>query len=165
MIYIMTENILITSYKNPDLDGTACTFAYTEYLQKNGKNVVAAVFGTPSREAQFVFKTFKILPLKNAEKIIGKVKDIILVEASDTSGISWKIDPTKVIEIIDHRKIHEAHKFFNAKTQIELVGSAATLIAEKFHNNKTTITSESASLLYSAIISNTINFQAKVTTK
>ncbi len=156
--------ILVTGYENSDLDGTACTFAYAEFLQKTGKNASAAVFGKPHREAQFVLKKFSITSLKNAEKIINNVDGIILVDASDLRGISEKINPEKVIEIIDHRKIHEAHRFPNAKVQVELVGSAATLIAEKFHTKNIPISKESAALLFSAIVSNTINFQANVTT-
>lgn len=157
--------LLVTPYKNPDLDGTACAFGYAEFLRNNGKNVVAAIFGKPHREAQFVLNKFIIPSFENAEKVVNNVDGIIIVDASDLRGLSDKIQPDKVVEIIDHRKIHEAHKFPNAKAQIELVGSAATLIAEKFYNNKTTISPESSALLFSAIISNTINFQANVTTE
>ena len=157
--------LLVTPYKNPDLDGTACAFGYAEFLRKNGKDVVAAVFGKPHREAQFVIDKFNIPALENAEEVVNNVGGIIIVDASDLRGLSDKIQPEKVVEIIDHRKIHEAEKFPNAKAQIELVGSAATLIAEKFYNNKTTISPESAELLFSAIVSNTINFQANVTTE
>jgi manganese-dependent inorganic pyrophosphatase len=163
----MTNNnkILITPSKNPDLDGTACAFGYAEFLHKNGKNAVTAIFGSPHREAKFVLKKFNIHGFKDAEKIINEIEEIIIVDASDLRGLSDRIDPQKVIEVIDHRKINEAHEFPNAMVQIELVGSAATLIAEKFYNNKTTISKESAALLFSAIVSNTINFQANVTTK
>jgi len=157
--------LLVTSYKNPDLDGTACAFSYAEFLRKSGKDVVAAVFGKPHREAQFVLNKFNIPALENAEKVVNNVDGIIIVDASDLRGLSDRIQPEKVVEIIDHRKIHEANKFPNAKAQIELVGSAATLIAEKFYKNKTTISQESAALLFSAIVSNTINFQANVTTE
>ena len=157
--------LLVTPYKNPDLDGTACSFAYAEFLRKNGKDAVAAIFGKLHREAQFVLDKFNIRDLESAEKVVNNVDGIIIVDASDLRGLSDKIQPEKVIEIIDHRKIHEAHKFPNAKAQIELVGSAATLIAEKFFKNKTTISQESAELLFSAIVSNTINFQANVTTE
>jgi manganese-dependent inorganic pyrophosphatase len=49
--------------------------------------------------------------------------------------------------------------------QIELVGSASTLIAEKFIQNNTDISKESAILLCGAIISNTLNFKGGVTTE
>jgi manganese-dependent inorganic pyrophosphatase len=157
-------SILVTAYSNPDLDGTACAIAYAELLRKENKVAISALFGTPHREAQFVFETFNIPQPENAEKILPKNPDIILVDASDLRGISNKINPLKVIELIDHRKINEADGFPNAKIQIELVGSAATLIAEKFFNSNQGISSSSAALLYSAIISNTVNFQANVTT-
>lgn len=161
----MANKILVTPYKNPDLDGIACAFGYAEFLCKNNKNAVAGVFGNPHIEAQFVLDKFNIPALENAEKIVNSVDGIIIVDASDMRGLSDKIDPKKVIEIVDHRKVHEAHKFTNAKTQIELVGAAATLIAEKFYREGITISKEAAALLFSAIASNTINFQASVTTE
>jgi len=86
------------------------------------------------------------------------------VDASDLNGLEGKIAPEKVIEIIDHRKVHEADKFPNAKVQIEFVGAAATLVAEKFMQNNIAISKESAILIYGAIISNTLNFKGTVTT-
>lgn len=157
--------LLVTSYTNPDLDGVACTLGYAEFLQKNGKGSIAAIFGNPHREARFVLRKFNIPDLPDADKIIDEVDGIIIVDTSNLRSLSTKIDPQKVIEVIDHRKVHEAHEFPNAKIQIELVGSAATLIAEKFYNTNAPISMESAALLYSAIVSNTINFQAKVTTE
>ncbi len=160
----MTEQIYVTSYTTPDLDGTACTYGYAEFLNKIGKSAQGVVFGTIHRETQFVLHAFKIPPLLSAEKCITKKSAIILVDASDRRGISSSIQNEQVIEIIDHRKINEAHLFRNAKVQIELVGSAATLIAEKFFSEKIKPSKEAAALLYSAIISNTINFKASVTT-
>jgi len=157
--------LLVTPYKNPDLDGTACAFAYAEFLTKNNKNVIATVFGKPHREAQYVLNKFNIPNLKNGNHIIDHVDGIIIVDASDLGGLSDKVKPDKVVEIIDHRIINQANLFPNAKVQIELVGSAATLIAEKYFYSKITISQESSALLFSAIVSNTINFQANVTTK
>lgn len=155
---------LVTPYVDPDLDGTACAFAYSEFLRKTGEDAVAGVFGTPHREAGFVLREFRVPALEDGDKLIGSADKVILVDASDLRGISGKIDPKKVVEIVDHRKVNEAEMFPNAKVQIELVGSAATLIAERFHREKTDISVESAALLFSAIASNTINFQANVTT-
>ncbi len=159
---INSTKLLVTSYLDPDLDGFACSFAYAEFLRKNGKDAIAAIFGTPHREAEFVLNIFKIHSLQNAETL--NYENIILVDTSNLTEVSPKILPEKVIEIIDHRKLSELHKFPNATSQIELVGSAATLIAEKFYKTDTTISVESAELLFSAIVSNTINFKAGVTT-
>lgn len=158
------SRIIVTAYSNPDLDGTASAIAYAELLKKQSKNARVAFFGTPHREAQFVFKTFDIDKPAQAENILNQEDRLILVDASDLRGISNLIYPKQVIEIIDHRQVNQADKFPNAKIQIELVGSCATLIAEKFFKEKIIIATSSAALLYSAIISNTVNFQANVTT-
>ncbi len=31
-------NDIVTSYVDPDLDGTACMYAYSEFLRKTGRN-------------------------------------------------------------------------------------------------------------------------------
>jgi len=36
---------LVTSYPNADLDGVSSAYSYAEYLNKNGKNAVAGIFG------------------------------------------------------------------------------------------------------------------------
>lgn len=159
------NRVLVTSYLDPDLDGTACAFAYAEFLNKTSTPAVACIFGTLHREAQFVVDRFSISHFEDGVKLITPQSKIILGDASDLKGISKLIKPEQVIEVIDHRKVHEAHLFPNAKVQIELVGSAATLIAEKFKDQNVPISRESAALLYSAIISNTINFKAGVTTE
>ena len=51
------------------------------------------------------------------------------------------------------------------KVQIELIGAAATLIAEKFKNDKINISKESAILLYNGIISNTMNLKISMTSE
>lgn len=157
------KKILVTGYNTMDLDGSSCAFAYAELLRKQGNNATAGIFETLKKEAEFIFNKFNIPPLENASKFV-KNSDVILVDASDLK-ISNKIKLEQVIEIIDHRKFHEADKFPNAKIQIELVGAAATMVAEKFYNSKIEMSKESAILLYSAIVSNTINFQANVTTE
>lgn len=157
---------LVTSYSNPDLDGSACSFAYAEFLKKSSNiNVIAGIFGKIHREALFVFNKFSIPKMQDADKLRNLENyNFVLVDASDLKGISRRVIPNKVIEVIDHRKINDSYMFQNSKVQIELVGSAATLIAEKFYNEKIDISKESSVLLYSAIISNTINFKANVTT-
>lgn len=155
--------ILVTCYVNPDLDGVSGSVAYAEFLQKTDKTVVAGIFGEPHEEAKYILDRFDIeypQVFKDAEKF----DQVILVDSSDLKGLEGKVSPEKVIEIIDHRKINDASDFPNAKIQIELVGAAATLVAEKFTGNNIAISKESAVLLCGGILSNTLNFKAGVTT-
>lgn len=158
------NQVLVTAYVNADVDGVAGAMAYAEYLNYKGIQAVAGIVGEPHDEAKYILDRFNIdypLILKNADNY----EKVILVDASDLNGLEGKISPEKVIEIIDHRKIHEAEKFLNAKVQIEMVGAAATLVAEKFMQDNITISEKSAILLYGAIISNTINLKNSLTTE
>lgn len=155
--------ILVSSYVNPDLDGVAGAIAYAEFLQKRNKNAIPGIIGEPHDEAKYILDRFQFaypLSLLNAEAF----SKVILVDVSDLNGLEGKIAPERVIEIIDHRKVHEAEKFPHAKVQIESVGAAATLVAEKFIEQKVEISEKSATLLFAAIASNTLNFKANVTT-
>lgn len=154
---------LVTSYPNPDLDAVAGVIAYAEFLQKTGKHAVAGVIGEPHDEAKYVLDRFAIThPQVMPDK--SGYDEVVLVDASDVGDLGGKVALEKVIEIIDHRKVNEADKFPKAKVQIELVGAAATLVAERFMQNKVDISKAAATLLYVAIISNTLNFKGSVTT-
>lgn len=156
--------ILVTCYVNPDLDGFAGAFAYAEFLNKKGIIAQAGIIGEPHDEIKYVLDRFNLPGLKTITNA-DNFTDVILVDASDLIGLEGRVAPEKVIEIIDHRQINEAEKFPRAKTQIELVGAAATLVAEKFKQENIQISKASALLIYSAIISNTLNFKSSVTTE
>ncbi len=156
--------ILITSYVNPDLDGVASAFAYAEFMQKMGKKVVVRIMGRINDETEYIFNRFGFMRPKYIDTA-NSFNKIILVDVSALDGLKRKLLPGNVIEIIDHRKVHEADKFFKAKVQIELVGAAATIIVEKFMQNNVKISKESAILACGAIISNTLNFKGSNVTK
>ncbi len=157
------SKLLVTSYVNPDIDGVAGIFAYSEFLEKTGRNNIIGVMGELHDEAKYVLDRFNF----EYPAVILNSKDfdeVVLIDTSDLNGVEGNIELEKVVEIIDHRKIHEADKFPNAKVQIELVDSVATLIAEKFMEKKIEISQKSAILLLTAVISNTSNFKGGVTT-
>jgi len=159
------KKMFITAYEGPDLDGYSCAYAYTELLRRQGVDAVLGIFGEPDREVGFVLNTFGIH--KHVEvlgELVSTHTNIVLCDASTLSGFPESLDPGNVVELIDHRKAHEIESFSNAKVDIQMVGAAATLVAERFFDAGAKPTEASAVLLYSAIISNTINFHNNVTT-
>jgi inorganic pyrophosphatase/exopolyphosphatase len=155
--------ILVTSYVNPDLDGVSGAIAYAEFFQKTGTPAVAAVIGELHEEAAYLFNRFSF---ERPQRVANShdVDRVVLVDTSDLKNLEGTIEPEKVIEIIDHRAVHEAGSFPNAKVQIELVGAAATLVTERFMQGHVDISPSSAILLCGGIISNTLNFRATMTT-
>ncbi len=157
------SKILVTSYRDPDLDGVACSTAYAELLRAQGRKAIATVLGSPHLEARHVAERFGIsLPVEVDPR---GYEEIVLVDTSVVTEQDAHLPLDRVMEIIDHRALHEAEKFPNAKAQIELVGSAATLVTERFVEAHVTPSESSAHLLFGAIASNTVNFKAHVTTE
>lgn len=154
---------LVTSYPGPDLDGTASAIGHAEYLVKQGDEAVAGLFGTPHREARYVLAELGVEPPR-IETVGPDVAGVVLVDASDRYGCPDAVDLDDVVMVIDHREISGTGTFPNARVQNEPIGACATLIAEKFHAADTPVSDTIAALLYAAIVSNTLNFQAGVTT-
>lgn len=155
------DKIVVTSNASPDLDGFSCAIAYAEYLNKTDNPAVVRIFGNPHIEATYLLQRFgfEVEEDKNTP-----LDSVVLVDTSGLWGFDESIHPENVIEIIDHRQVNESEAFINAKLQIELVGAAATLVAERFYKNNVDISAMAATLLYGAIVSNTLNFRSKTTT-
>jgi manganese-dependent inorganic pyrophosphatase len=157
------STLVVTSYVEPDLDGFACALAYAEFLVMRGMPATCMIFGEPHLEAQYVLDRFGWTYPR--EVALLETDLVVLVDASDTQGITSRINPEQVVEIIDHRQAPLVRDVFpRADIQIEPVGAAATLIAEKYQTSGIAPTHQSAVLLYGAIASNTLGFRAKVTT-
>jgi len=157
--------IIITSYNSPDLDGIACIIAYSELLKNQGKEVIATYYGDLGLEVDFVKKFTNYFPVEKHEGNYGFDDQFILVDTADPDAIESTILPENVIEIFDHRQLVFLDKFVNSKNKIELIGSCATLISEEFQKKNLKPSVNTAIYLYSAIISNTINFKNSVTTQ
>ena len=153
---------VVTTYINPDMDGIALMYAYTEFLRKRGEQADYYFEGTMKKEAEIVLNKFNI-KLNNVTRIEDKDK-IVLVDTNYLTEIPKTIKKENIVEIIDH---HNRDSWFENRNdinvQIELIGAAATLVAERFKNENIEISRESAILLYYGIISNTMNLKIKLT--
>ncbi len=155
---------IVTTYINPDMDGISLMYAYTEFLRKKGEQAEYYFEGTMKKEAEIVLNKFNI-KLNTATRIENEDK-IVLVDTNYLTEIPKAIEKENIVEIIDH---HNKDSWLESrddiKVQIELIGAAATLVAERFKNENIKISRESAILLYYGIISNTMNLKIKLTSQ
>ncbi len=158
------SDILVTAKVHPDLDGTACTLAYSDLLRKLGNDAEGCIFGSPQSEVSYFVKKHKIILPKKAVSWYGGWSKYVLVDASSKQGMPKCIKNRDVIEVIDHRKSEPEKEFPNAKIQNELIGAAATIIVERFREKNIEINLKHALLLYGAIHHNTLNFISSNTT-
>ena len=153
---------IVTSYIDPDMDGIGSMYAYVEFLRKKGEVAEYYFEGIPKKEVGIVLEKFKI-ELKCANKV-NRDDEVVMVDNNELNFIPKGITQEQIVQIIDH---HPRRPWLDNNTkvdcQIELIGAAATLVAERFKNEKIEISRESAILLYYGIISNTMNLKIKLT--
>ena len=84
--YNMNKNI-VTSYKNPDLDGISCMYAYSEFLNK--KNICSDyyIIGIPRKEVEIVCEMFNIK--LNGLKQWEKNCNVILVDLNNVKRLDF----------------------------------------------------------------------------
>ncbi len=156
--------ILVTSgEKYVDIDALACAIAYAELLSLEGRSANAYIPGVLNNTITEVIKGWG---LDFTKKIDSKDNQFVIVDISDPDHIAKAATQEKIIEVYDHHFGFEEYwrNKIGDRSKIEPVGACATQIWEEFRKrgfaNK--ISKVSANLLYTAIIQNTLNFNAKL---
>ena len=94
--------------------------------------------------------------------------EFIIIDVSNKDYFDDIVVENKVIEVIDHHVGCEEYwkNKLGEKANIEFIGAVATLIVELYEKEKLIekMPKDIAYLLMSAILDNTLNFKAKVTT-
>ena len=150
---------VIISYSNPDLDGVACAVAL-EVLER--PRWTARVLGAADPETRFVMNALD-LPLPPSLHDWSGVKAIWLVDTHHPKQLPDDLPSDIVMRIIDHHPGGSPQSYARADIQNEIVGAAATLVAERFVERGVEVPSNVAVLLQCAIMSNTLEFRAPAT--
>jgi len=159
-----TKITIVMPRSNPDIDGLACAFAYSELLVRTGYPSRAWMPTISDPEAQYCIEALASLSFCDTWRTDADSR-YVLVDSSDQGGLPESIDLARFVEVIDHRMFSTPDKVFpNATIQLEPVGSAATLIAERYISSGLVPSAESGILLYGAIHSNTLGLKGDVTT-
>jgi inorganic pyrophosphatase/exopolyphosphatase len=158
--------IIVTSgIKFIDLDGLASAVSYADLLKLQHREA-AAVLAAPLNHS--VTKTIKEWGADYSETLKYVDCDFVLVDVSEASHFPSLVDQNKILEIYDHHFGFEDFwkERLGERAIIEPVGACATLIWEQYRQSgqEKNIKTVDASLLANAIVSNTLNFRAAVTT-
>lgn len=161
----MSKIVVTTGQPFTDIDALACAIAYTELLKMEGNDVQCVLPGPLNKS---ITETVKKWGLKFSIKPILENPSYVLVDISEPKFFANFVTEGDISEIYDHRYGFESYweKKLGKNSHIEMVGSCATLIWEEIIKRKTpgNLANVYANLLYTAIVSNTLNFQASVTT-
>jgi len=157
--------IITTGQPFTDIDSLACALAYTQLKQLEGNDAECVLPGPLNKSVTNKIKGWEL----NFSKVpITTNSKYVLVDISEPEYFARFVNEKDVIEVYDHRNGFEDYwtKRIGQNSHIEMMGSCATLIWEEFVKRECSnkISKVNANLLYTAIISNTLNFQASVTT-
>lgn len=164
------KNIIVTSGQPfTDIDALACAISYTELLKLESNNAEAILPGLLNKTVTEKVKKWKVEFSTIHHPRPATDYKYVLVDISDPEYFADFVNEKDIIEIFDHRYGYE--RFWRIKlgksSHIEMVGACATLIWEEYKKRgfAKEISKLSARLIVTAIISNTLNFKASVTTK
>ncbi|MCQ2972904.1 MAG: manganese-dependent inorganic pyrophosphatase [archaeon] len=157
------DETYIFGHKSPDTDSITSSLVMA-YLEKElgNENVVSCRLGNLNKETEFVLDYFDI----EAPKLIEKVEDganVILVDHNSPSESVENIENAQILKVVDHHKIafETAYPLF---VRCEPVGCTETIMIKLFEENGIEIPKEIASLILSAIISDTLLLKSPTTT-
>ncbi len=158
------DNILVFGHKNPDTDSICSSLVEEFFNRHNGWNAEAVRLGNINKETQFVLNYLGI----DAPRLIEQVEpnqSVILVDHNEFSQSADGIEKAKIESVIDH------HRIANFETSEPLYylakpyGSTCTILFEETQKMNIPIDKKIATLMLSAIISDTLLFKSPTCTK
>jgi len=160
--------IIITSGTNYiDIDAYASCIAYAELLTQLGQDALAVSSAILNES---ITPSLRALPITiDQEHKPTANDDYVIIDRSNPSDFDDIVDQQRVIEVFDHQLIYKSEwsEKLKEKSHIELLGAAATLIYEQWEQSGKLdcMSIAAAQLLAAAILDNTLNFGASMTTK
>ncbi|SER10377.1 manganese-dependent inorganic pyrophosphatase [Gracilibacillus ureilyticus] len=156
---------LIFGHKNPDTDTICSAIAYAELKQATGEDAEAVRLGEVNNETQYALDYFKVSAPRMVENVADEVDQVILVDHNERQQSAEDIDMVQVLEVIDHHRIANFETKDPLYYRAEPVGCTATILNKIFKEKNVKIKKETAGLMLSAIISDSLLFKSPTCTE
>ena len=148
-----------------DIDGYASSIAYRELLRMKG---IDSKFVSNAILNYSITGSLKNISYTTDNYHVDSNDKYIILDLSDKSYFPEFVDENNIIEIIDHHPGFEEYwdNKIGKNSIIEPIGSVATIIVEKYEQDDLLgkMDKDIAKLLMAAILDNTLNFTANITT-
>ncbi|MBO9131403.1 manganese-dependent inorganic pyrophosphatase [Bacillus sp. 165] len=159
------EKVLVFGHKNPDTDSICSAIAYAELKSKLGMDAEPVRLGEINGETQFALNQFQAETPRLVEKVASEVNNVILVDHNERQQSADDIDQVRVLEVIDHHRIANFETSDPLYYRAEPVGCTATILNKMYKENGVAICKETAGLMLSAIISDSLLFKSPTCTQ
>lgn len=154
----------IFGHKSPDTDSITSSLVMANLEKELGnEDAVACRLGSLNKETEYVLNYLDI----EAPELIEKVEDeanVILVDHNSPAESVDNIENAKILKVVDHHKIafETSYPLF---VRSEPVGCTETILFKLYKENGVEVTKKFASLMLSAIVSDTLLLKSPTTTE
>ena len=153
----------IFGHKNPDTDSITSSLVMAEFERQMGNSyVVAGRLGEINKETEYALNHIGV----EAPVLLNEVEDganVILVDHCNPQESIDNLENVNILKVVDHHKLTltTAYPLFY---RAEPVGCTETVLYKMYKENSLEITKEIASLMFSAIASDTLLLKSPTTT-
>ena len=152
----------VIGHQGPDTDAIVSALAYARLKATDDDSVTAARAGELNPETEFVLNRWDV----EAPQLLEDATDeqLILVDHNEHSQTVSGAREATITEIVDHHRLGDVTTSEPIFCRIEPVGSTATIIAELFDESEVALDSQTAGLLLSGLVSDTVILRSPTTT-
>ena len=152
----------VFGHKSPDSDSITSSIVMANLEEKLGNSDVQAYrLGNINKETEFILNYLDI----EAPEILDDVEDgadVILVDHNSPAESVDNLENANILKVVDHHKLalETSYPLF---LRFEPVGCTETILCKLYEENEVEITKEIATLMLSAIISDTLLLKSPTT--
>ncbi|EWG09638.1 manganese-dependent inorganic pyrophosphatase [Cytobacillus firmus] len=158
------SKVFVFGHKNPDTDSICSALAYAELKNKLGVDAEPIRLGQVNEETQYALDYFKTEAPRLVEAVSKEASEVILVDHNEFQQSADDIRDVKILEVIDHHRIANFETSDPLYYRAEPVGCTATILNKMYKENGVEISKETAGLMLSAIISDSLLFKSPTCT-
>lgn len=158
------SKVFVFGHKNPDTDSICSALAYAELKNKLGVDAEPIRLGQVNEETQYALNYFKAEAPRLVEAVSKEASEVILVDHNEFQQSADDIRDVKILEVIDHHRIANFETSDPLYYRAEPVGCTATILNKMHKENGVEISKETAGLMLSAIISDSLLFKSPTCT-
>ena len=159
------KNVLIFGHKNPDTDSIVSSLVMENFEKKLGNtNVQACRLGVVNKETQFVLDYLGGIEPPTLIDDVEDGQEIILVDHANPGESVPNLNNAKILKIVDHHQVllNTSYPLFY---RAEPLGCTQSIMYKLYKEYGVEIDKKIATLMVSAIISDTLLFKSPTCTE
>jgi len=156
--------VLVFGHKNPDTDSICSAIACAELKRALGVDAEAVRLGEVNGETRYALNAFGQEAPRLVQDVSAEAAEVILVDHNERQQSADGVDKVRIREVIDHPRIANFETKEPLYYRAEPVGCTATILLKLFKENNVPVRKETAGLLLSAIISDSLLFKSPTCT-